>query len=327
MSSSVSRSAFPSSVSTDAPVRPDVAAFLQGAHGAALKPAGLDALRDGYAASKSVTEVPVGPLVVLRELAIPGPAGPIPATLFDARAERAAGPLLVFFHGGGFVMGSVRTHASLCAELARALDLPVLSVDYRLAPEHPWPAAPDDAEAAARWAAGSPAELGREVRALVLDGDSAGGNLAIVAAMQLRDRPAAVPAIAQLLFYPLADPGRATRSLERFGDGYLLTRGSLAFSAKAYRADPADRRAAPMRGALAGMPPAVVMTAGVDPIRDEGRAYAAALVEAGVPVAFREAAGNIHGFATLRRAIGSSAGDVAQALAALRALIAEVPAG
>ncbi|GAB7535123.1 alpha/beta hydrolase [Burkholderia sp. 3C] len=302
-------------------IRPDVAAFLGGLHGAALQPAGLDALRDGYAASKSVTELPVGTLAVLREVAIPGPAGPIRACLFDSRAERAPGPLLMFFHGGGFVMGSVQTHASLCAELARTLDLPVLSVDYRLAPEHPWPAAPDDAEAAARWAAGSPAELGREVRALLFAGDSAGGNLAIVTAMQLRDRPAAVPAILQLLFYPLADPGRVTASLDRFGDGYLLTRGSLAFSANAYRADPADMRAAPMRGDLAGMPPAVVMTAGADPIRDEGRAYAAALVEAGVPVAFREAAGNIHGFATLRQAIGSSAGDVAQALAAARALI------
>ncbi|WP_246792552.1 alpha/beta hydrolase [Burkholderia perseverans] len=258
------------------------------------------------------------------DLSVPGGAGHVAARLFDARHERAPGPLVLFFHGGGFVIGDLASHASLCAQISRSLDRPVLAVDYRLAPEHPWPAAPDDCEAVARWAACGPAVLGRGVTSLVACGDSAGGNLAIVTAMSLRDRPAAVPVVAQFVLYPLADAERDTPSARRFAHGYLLTRESLAYSAGAYRADAADLRHAPMRGELAGMPAAVVATAGVDPIRDQGRAYAAALALAlaGVPAVFQEAAGNIHGFATLRRAIGSSVDDLAQALAAAKATVA-----
>ena len=307
-------------------VRPDVRGFLDylnampGPRTHQMTPA--DA-RQVFHAMKDVADPPVGGLALIRDLSIPGPGGTIPARLFDARDTRVPGPAVVFFHGGGFVIGNIDTHASFCAEMARVLDLPVISVDYRLAPEHRWPAAPDDCEAAARWVAEGPADLGRGVTGLVLAGDSAGGTLTIVAAMDLRDRPAAVPVIVQAPIYPAADASRPYPSFDQFADGYLLTRDTMLWFVDAYAADIAHSRGSPLLGDLAGLPPAVIVTASLDPIRDQGRAYAAALVQAGVPVVFREAVGNVHGFVTLRKAIPSSQGDVAGYLAALKDVVAE----
>lgn len=313
---------------TDPYVRPDVAGFLgflNNLPGPKMHQLEAPAARATYAAMKDIADPPVGDLATITDLTIPGPAGAIPARLFDTAATRAAGPLVLFFHGGGFVIGDLETHASFCAEVSRTLDLPVLAIDYRLAPEHRWPAAPDDCEAAARWAAASPAALGRTVTSLVVCGDSAGGNLAIVTAMALRDAPAEVPVIAQLPFYPATDTTKEYPSYAQFAEGYLLTRDSMEWFNAAYQAEAAHIRTSPLTGDLAGMPPAVVVTASLDPIRDQGRAYAAALAQAGVPVVFREAVGNIHGFITLRKAIPSSAEDVAGALAAAKTLIAEAP--
>ncbi|MGR6327754.1 alpha/beta hydrolase [Sphingomonas sp. XXL09] len=310
-------------------VRPDVRAFLDylaSVPGPRTHQMTPEAARQVFVAMKDVADLAVGELATMRDLAIPGPAGTIPARLFDARESRAPGPAVVFFHGGGFVIGNIDTHASLCAEIARVLDLPVISVDYRLAPEHRWPAAPDDCEAAARWVAGSPAALGRSVTALVLAGDSAGGTLTIVAAMDLRDRPATVPVILQAPIYPAADTSRLYPSFEEFADGYLLTRDTMLWFVDAYQADIAHPRGSPLLGNVAGLPPAVIVTASLDPIRDQGRAYAAALAQAGVPVVFREAVGTIHGFATLRKAIPSSQGDVAAYLATLKPAIVEAEA-
>lgn len=307
-------------------VRPDVRQFLDfltSMPGPKMHEMDAPAARHVFEAMKDLSDPPVGTLATIADIAIPGPAGDIPARLFDPRDSREPGTAVLFFHGGGFVIGNIATHASFCAEMARTLDLPVISVDYRLAPEHRWPAAPDDCEAAARWIAGSPPALGRRVTGLVLAGDSAGGNLAIITAMALRDDPAAVPAIAQFPIYPASDATRPYPSATEFADGYLLTKDSLDWFAAAYQAEAANIRTSPLLGDLAGLPPAVVMTAGLDPIRDQGRAYAAALIEAGVPTVFREAAGNIHGFITIRKAIPSSQGDVAGALAALKAVIAE----
>lgn len=307
-------------------VRPDAAAFLaflNALPGPRMHELAAPAARAMYAASKDVADLPVGELATMTDLAIPGPAGDIPARLFDARAAREPGPVVMFFHGGGFVIGDLETHASFCAEAARVLDLPVVAVDYHLAPEAPWPAAPDDCEAAARWVAGSPATLGRRVTAIGVCGDSAGGNLAIVVAAAFRDEPAAVPVLAQLAFYPATDGSRDYPSYDQFAEGYLLTRVSMEWFDAAYRAEASHVRASPLLGDLAGLPPAVVVTASLDPIRDQGRAYVAALTEAGVTTVFREAKGNIHGFITLRKAIPSSAGDVAGALTAFRALLAE----
>jgi len=307
-------------------VRPDVRSFLdylETVPGPKMHEMDAPTARQVYFAMKDLADLPIGELAVIRDLTIPGPAGEMRARLFDPRDAREPGPLVVYYHGGGFVIGDIETHASFCAEMARVLDLPVVSVDYRLAPEHPWPAAPDDCEAAARWLAGAPAALGRAVTGLVLAGDSAGGNLAIVTAMALRDRPAAVPAIAQFPLYPATDASKPYPSYDEFADGYLLTRDSMEWFMAAYRGDPAHLRSSPLVGDLAGMPPAVVVTASLDPIRDQGRAYAAALIAAGVPTVFREAKGMIHGFANLRQAIPSARGDVAGAFAALKAVLIE----
>jgi len=307
-------------------VRADVRGFLNFLNsmpGPKMHELEAPAARQVYAAMKDVADLPLGSLATIADLGIPGPGGAIPARLFDTRVDREPGPAMLFYHGGGFVIGDLDTHASFCAEIARILDVPVIAVDYRLAPENPWPAAPDDCEAAARWVAGSPAALGRRVTSLIVCGDSAGGNLAIVTAMALRDSPAAVPVIAQFPIYPATDVSKDYPSYSEFAEGYLLTRASMDWFNASYRAEAAHIRASPLLGDLAGMPPAVVMTASLDPIRDQGRAYAGALAEAGVPVIFREAQGNIHGFVTIRQAIPSSQGDVAGALAALRGVIAE----
>lgn len=310
-------------------VRPDVRgflAFLNNAPGPRMEEQQPVEARAMYLAMKDIADPPVGELAVIRDLSIPGPAGPIPARLYDARETRAPGPVVVYFHGGGFVIGDIDTHGSFTAEMARQLDLPVVSIDYRLAPEAPWPAAPDDCEAATRWIAGNPAELGCAATGLVLAGDSAGGNLAIVVAATLRDTPAAVPVIAQAPIYPAADLAGEHPSFEQFADGYLLTRAGMIWFGDHYAADLDSPRASPLRGDLSGMPPAVIITAGLDPIRDQGRAYAAALVQSGVPVVFREAKGIVHGFVTLRQAVPSAAGDVAGYLTALKAVIVEAEA-
>jgi len=307
-------------------VRPDTRGFLDflnnmpGPKMHELDPA---TARQMFLAMKDVGDPPVGELGTLLDLAIPGPAGDIPARLYDPRASREPGPAVVFFHGGGFVIGDLDSHGSFTAEMARVLDLPVIAVDYRLAPEFPWPAAPDDCEAAARWVANSPAELGRSVTSLILCGDSAGGNLTIVTAAALRDQPAKVPVIAQLPFYPATDASKDYPSYAEFSEGYLLTRDSMEWFMAAYKSEADHIRNSPLLGNLAGLPPAVVVTASLDPIRDQGRAYAAALALAGVPVVFREAKGNIHGFITLRKAIPSSVGDVMGAFAALKDIITE----
>jgi acetyl esterase len=310
-------------------VRPDVAqflAFLNNLPGPRTHELEPPAARAVYVASKDMTDPPLGELAVHRDLAIPSPAGTIPARLYDAREQRGAGPALVFYHGGGFVIGDLETHGSFCAEMARQLDLPVISVDYRLAPEHPWPAAPDDCEAAARWVATSPAELGRQVTELVLAGDSAGGALTVITTMALRDQPAAVPVIAQFPIYPVVDVSVNYASYEAFGEGFLLTKPSMTWFDGHYKPDLTHWRGSPLTGAHHCLPPTLIITAGLDPLRDQGRAYAAALAQHGVPVTYREAVGTIHGFVTLRKAIPSAQTDVTQALTVLKQIIAEATA-
>ncbi|MEH3104504.1 MAG: alpha/beta hydrolase [Sphingomonas phyllosphaerae] len=306
-------------------VRPDVASFLgylNNLPGPRTHEMSVADARAAMIAMKDVTDSPLGELGLVRELTIPGPSGALPARLFDARATRSAGPAVVFYHGGGWVAGNVASHASLAAEMARQLDLPVISVEYRLAPEAPFPAAADDAEAAARWVAGSPAELGQAVTGLVLSGDSAGGNLAIVASVALRDMPADAPVLVQAPIYPATDATRRYPSFDAFSEGYLLTREMMRWFGDHYRPDPHDARYSPIINDLRDLPPAVIVAAGLDPLRDQARAYAAALALAGVPVTYQEARGNIHGFATLRRAIPSSQRDLTAYLTAVRAAVA-----
>jgi len=241
-----------------------------------------------------------------------------------ARAETAA--TILYLHGGGFVVGSLESHDAICAELSAAAGAELIAVDYRLAPEHVYPAAADDTTAVSRWVASSPAELGLKVSSLVLAGDSAGGNLTIVTAQQLRDRPAQVPVIVQWPIYPVVDDAPKYQSFHDFGDGFLLTRDGMQWFAEAYRATEGDVRNTPILHKQEGMPPTLLITASLDPLRDQGRAYAGELIRAGVPTVYREAVGNIHGFITLRKAIPSSVGDVAACFRILKDMIAEAEA-
>lgn len=307
-------------------VRPDVRMFLDFLNnlpGPKSHEAGPAEAREMMRKSRHVADAAAGELAVIRDLSCPGPAGDIPLRLYDARESREAGPLMLFLHGGGFVLGDLDTHEPFCAEMARQLDMPVLAVDYRLAPEHPFPAGAEDAIAAARWAAGSPEALGRQVTGLVPCGDSAGGNFAIVVSLALRDEPAAVPVLAQWPIYPAADPAKGYPSYRDFADGYLLTKDGMDWFDRCYGPDGADWRYSPLVKSQAGMPPTLVVTASLDPIRDQGRAYAAACIEAGVPTIFREAKGNIHGFINLRKAVPSSEEDIRGCVAALTLLIGE----
>lgn len=314
---------------TDPFVRPDVSAFLQ--YLASVPVPRIHEVdpvtaRRQSAAMAGVADIPAPAIAVKRDLVMPGPGGDIPLRLYDPRASRAPGPVIVFFHGGGWVLGDLTSYDSACIETARTLDLPLVSVDYRLAPEARWPAAPEDCEAAARWVASAPAELGLQPTGIVLAGDSAGGTLTIVTAIALREEPAALPIVAQWAIYPAADMITHYRSYKTLGSGYLLTEEAMTWFNSHYRPDVNDWRGSPMVADLSGLPPAVVTTASLDPIRDQGRAYAAGLANAGVPVSFREAKGNIHGFLSLRRAIPSSVGDVAESLAALKCLLMEISA-
>lgn len=307
-------------------VRPDVRAYLEMMKKAPRPPmtsAVIEAIRKippaQIAQMMSGAEMPIGQLAVDKKVTMTGPASPIELRLFDCRAERGPGPVMVFFHGGGFVVGSIGTHAALAAELSRQLDVPVVSVEYRLAPEHKWPAAPDDAEAAARWVAANGAALGRQVTGLILSGDSAGGTLTLVTALALRDAPAAVPVKLALPLYPMADASKPYPSTQVFGSGYGLDRTDTAFFEKALEANLNSPRHSALLANLDGFPPTVLATASLDPLRDGGRAFAAKLAQAGVSVSLYEAQGNIHGFATYRRAIPSAQQDLDQIIALAKA--------
>jgi acetyl esterase len=308
-------------------VRPDVRTFLDFLNalpGPKSHEAGPVEARLMMVRSRHVADAPVGELAVIRDLSCPGPEGDIPLRLYDARRERGPLPLLIFFHGGGFVLGDLDTHDPFCAEMARRLDLPVLAVGYRLAPENPFPAGVEDCIAATRWAAASPEGLGRTVTGLVPCGDSAGGNLAIVVSLALRDEPADVPVLVQWPIYPAADPARdGYPSFTDFGEGHLLTRDGMSWFDDCYRAEERDWRYSPLVKSQAGMPPTLIVTANLDPIRDQGRAYAAACVQAGVRTSFYEAEGNIHGFINLRKAIPSSNEDIARCVEILKLLLKE----
>ena len=200
--------------------------------------------------------------------------------MFDPRTERPVGPVVVFFHGGGFCVGSITSHAALAAEISRQLDLPVISVEYRLAPEHPWPAAPDDAEAAARWIAENGDVFGRTFDGLILCGDSAGGNLALVTALAFREAPANAPLVQQLTLYPGTDTGSDRESRQKFSQNYGLDGEDMTLFEQHYAGDSADWRHSPLKADLTGLAPTVLITAALDPLRDEGRAFEDVLAEA-----------------------------------------------
>lgn len=310
-------------------VRPDVRAFLD-MMAANPRPAFtaefIAQIRQMPVDMAAMMDLPIGDMGEVREVIMSGPGGDIALRLCDARATRSPGPVIVFYHGGGFCLGSIDSHAGFCGEMARQLDLPVVSVDYRLAPENPWPAGMDDGEAAARWVAKNGAAFGRDFTGIILCGDSAGGDLTLVTALALRDRPAALPLLMQFPIYPLADHSRTYPSRAAFGDGYALESGDMANFDAHYACDRDHPRASPLLADQAGMPPTVLVTAALDPLRDSGRAYGAKLIEAGVRTSFYEAAGMIHGFCSYRRVVPSAQADVAAILTLAKAMLAEVSA-
>jgi acetyl esterase len=229
---------------------------------------------------------------------IPGPAGDIPVRIYTPAEASGELPALVWYHGGGWVIGTLDSADYACRMLTNASGCKVISVDYRLAPEHKFPAAVDDALAAHAWVSENGGEFGVDARRVAVGGDSAGGNLAAVVAQLTRDA-GRKPAF-QALVYPVTDYGVDTQSYQENGEGYLLTRDSMEWFYDHYVNDPAeadDPRLSPLRAEdLAGLPPALIITAEFDPLRDEGEAYASRLKEAGVPVTQRRYGGQIHGF-------------------------------
>ena len=299
---------------TKAFVRPDTQAML--AMLAAADQVPLDrtepaAAREAYVAMRYLVDAEPTELTVVKDLICPGPAGDIKLRYYDNRENREKGPIIIFYHGGGFVIGDLESHHPFCTEMAAQMDLPLIAVDYRLAPEAPFPAAPDDCETATRWIAENAEKaLGIEIDGLIPCGDSAGGNLAIVVSQDLAKNPAAVPVIAQVVIYPVVDSTASGGSMEEFAEGFVLTKASMDYFHNHYAGVAGDARCDPLHGDLASSPPTVLITAGLDPLRDQGRAYGAKLVAAGVPVMFHEAKGNVHGLICLRKGIPSSQQDI-----------------
>jgi acetyl esterase len=253
---------------------------------------------------------------------IPGPGGEIPIRVYTPEGK-APMPVIVFFHGGGWVIGTLETHDPICRHLAKQAGAVVVSVDYRLAPEHKFPAGPEDCYAATAWVAEHAAEIGVDAKRLVVGGDSAGGNLAAVVSLMARDR--GKPRIAhQLLIYPVTDHSYETVSYRENAKGLLLEKDSMVWFWNHYLSSSADGQnpyASPLRAKdLKGLPPATVVTAEFDPLRDEGEAYAKRLREAGVPVKAKRYDGVIHGFAILGGVFPEAAQVVADIAAEVRAL-------
>lgn len=257
------------------------------------------------------------PIGSVRDLSVPGAAGPLDARLYAP--VQPSSDLLVYFHGGGYVLGDLDTHDEPCRLLCRHARTMVLSVAYRLAPEHPFPAPVDDAIAAVRWACDQAASLG--AARVSVGGDSAGGCLATAAARALADSPHA-PA-AQLLIYPLVEAQARSRSHELFGRaGLFLTDEDCADFVRHYAANAADERASPLRStAFAGQPPALVVTAGFDILRDEGIAYARALRDAGSSVRELSCPSLVHGFLHMTPVVPAAALAVHAIASEWRALL------
>ncbi|HEY0851085.1 MAG TPA: alpha/beta hydrolase [Bradyrhizobium sp.] len=265
--------------------------------------------REMYMAARFATNPEPPQLESARPLSIPAPHGSIPARIYTPkRLRNTAGlaPCLVFFHGGGFVIGNLDSHDVACRQLAHEGELIVISVDYRLAPEHKFPAAPEDAIAATKWVAANAQQLGVDAARLFVGGDSAGGNLAAVTAIAVRETG---PKLAgQVLIYPATDFAMNHPSHREPETSLLLTHSVIKWFIDHYMGD-ADRndwRASPVRAKLEGLPPAYVLVAGADPLRDEGNEYAERLTQAGVAVTYRFFPGQFHGFFTMGKLLGQA---------------------
>jgi acetyl esterase/lipase len=267
----------------------------------------LPELRKQLRTMVALMDEPAPSLPRVENISIPGPAGPIPARVYDPVGKAGAAlPAVAFFHGGGWVQGDLESHHGLCARLALHSGALVVAVDYRLAPEHKFPAAVEDCLAAYRFLRSSGREIGADPRRVGVSGDSAGGNLAAVVSQLAARADMPVPTC-QVLIYPAVDFVFETASHRELEDAHVIPRDRVVWYAEQYlrgERDRTDPRAAPARSAdLTGQPPALVITAGFDPLRDEGRVYADRLREAGVDVVYHEYPGQIHAFVSLTKAI------------------------
>jgi len=262
------------------------------------------------------------PMASVRDLEYPGPGDDLPARLYvPYGAAPPPRPLLVFFHGGGWVVGGLDSHDSICRFLAAHSGAAVLSAGYRLAPEHPYPAAVEDAGAAFAWAVARAAELEADPERIAVGGDSAGGNMAAGVCIAAREHGGQQPAM-QLLIYPVTDAIGEQRSRELFSVGFKLTGADIVECERAYLPDPSratDPLASVLRApSLAGLAPGYVATAGFDPLRDEGEEYAARMRSEGVRVALRRHPGLIHTFAHMTAFSRSARAAMLEAAGALR---------
>ena len=243
--------------------------------------------------------LPAVQLAEVRDIALDGPGGVLPLRLYRPTGDGRA-PLVMFYHGGGFMVANLETHDALCRLLAARSGAALLAVDYRLAPENKFPAAPIDCLFATEWALDHADELGVDASRVALAGESSGGNLAAVVAQQLRTRRPGVEPQLQVLVYAMLDAGTDTSSYRTFADGYFFTRRKARYFIDHYLAAPEDAddpRVSPLRApSFEGLPPALIVTAGLDPLLSEAEDYAARLREAGVPVAYRCFEGWPHGF-------------------------------
>ncbi|WP_160119979.1 alpha/beta hydrolase [Rhodovarius lipocyclicus] len=273
-----------------------------------------EAARAASAASRPVLQPEPPPVPEWRDI-----AGPVPLRLY--RAAAGVRPCLLYLHGGGWVIGDLDSHDQLCRELALLLDAVVVAVDYRLAPEHPFPAAVEDCAAALRFVTEQAEALGIDPTRIAVGGDSAGGNLATVLCLLARQGALPMPGF-QMLLYPVTDMAEESPAYARFTEGYPLTAATMRWFIAHYAPQPAmraDWRASPARAeSLSGLPPAFVMTAGHDPLADEGIAYARRLEAEGVPVSHLHVSDQMHACLTMGKFIPASALVLRQAAAALR---------
>jgi acetyl esterase len=267
----------------------------------------LAELRQQLRTMVTLMDVPAPPLPRVEDITIPGPAGAIPARVYDPVGKAGATlPAVAYFHGGGWVQGDLESHHGLCARLALHAGVLVVAVDYRLAPEHKFPAAVEDSLAAYRFLRSRGREIGADPGRVGVAGDSAGGNLSAVVSQLAARSELPVPAC-QVLIYPAVDFFFETASHRDLEHGHVIPRDRILWYAEQYlrgQADRTDPRAAPVRTTdLTGQPAALVITAGFDPLRDEGRVYADRLREAGVDVVHHEYPGQIHAFISLTKVI------------------------
>ena len=276
-----------------------------------------------YHDTRSVTSPPAPQVGAVYLVLAPGPGGPMPVRVYKP-AGAAKGeilPALIYYHGGGWVIGDLDTHDVLCRELSNGSRCAVFSVEYRLAPEARFPAAVDDCIAATRYIAAHAGELGIDVKRIAVGGDSAGGNLAAVVCIDARDTRSVLPCF-QLLIYPATDQRSGYPSHQRNAEGYLLTRKVMNYFRGHYlpnEVDWLDWRASPLLApSLAGLPPAYVITAGYDPLVDEGRAFADRLAKDGVKVQYRDYPDMVHGFLLMGGVLDTANQAVAECCTALR---------